>query len=590
MLGYQNESEILGRHMHNLIHHSHPDGSSYPASECKMYCAHQTNQSINVSDEVFWRKDGTAFPVEYWSHPIEKEGKVIGSIATFIDITERKLADKKLSQLNVELENLLSNLDKAVFSVDIVNNKMLRASVAHETVFGYPQSNFYNNPQFWYEVILPEDKHIVDAGYPVLLSGKNLQHEYRMIDSKGQIRWIEARMNPTFDTQGKLIRIDGIAANITRRKLAETELIEKEVQYRNLADSGMALIWASGKDKLCNYFNKPWLQFTGRTLEQELGNGWTEGVHPDDRDPCFNTYSAAFDNREKFVMEYRLLNASGEYRWISGLGTPNYNSNNEFIGFISHCFDITDHKQSEQELIKAKEKAEEGDRLKTAFLANMSHEVRTPLNSIIGFSELLADSDFQEDQKKEFIQQIITNGNNLLAIISDIMDISKLESGKIRIYKKQINVQKFVSSIKDEFLIQIEEKNLELKLFVEENSPETEITVDEGRFRQIFYNLLSNAIKFTQKGTIEIGYQVKDRNVEFYVRDTGIGISKEFHHQIFERFRQADNTTTRKYGGNGLGLAISKNLTELMGGKIWFDSTPCKGSTFYISFPCSDIK
>lgn len=423
----------------------------------------------------------------------------------------------------------------------------------------------------------------------ILFSGENLQHEYRIIDPKGQIRWIEAKMNPTIDAHGKLIRIDGIAANITRRKLAETGLIEKEVQYRNLADSGMALVWASGTDKLCNYFNKPWLEFTGRTLEQELGNGWTEGVHPDELESCFNTYIAAFDNREKFDMEYRLRNVSGEYRWISDLGTPNYNSNNEFIGYIGHCFDITDYKRSEQELINAKEKAEENDRLKSAFLANMSHEVRTPLNSIIGFSELLADTDFDEDQKKEFIQLIITNGNNLLTIISDIMDISKLESGKIKIYKKQINAHQFISSIKNEFLFEVEEKNLELKLSIEDNNSEIVITADDGRLRQIFHNLLSNAIKFTKNGTIEIGYQIKDNVVEFYVRDTGIGIPEEFHDKIFERFRQVDNTATRKYGGNGLGLAISKNLVELMDGKIWFDSMPFKGSIFYISIPCNDV-
>jgi len=589
MLGYQSESEILGKHMHNLIHYSHPDGSSYPESECRMYCAHRMNQSINVSDEVLWCKGGTAIPVEYWSHPIEKDGIVIGSIATFIDITERKLADEKLSKVNVELENLLGNLDKAVFTFDIVHNRMLRVSIAHEAVFGYPQSEFYNNPQFWYEIIVPEDKPIVDAGYPILFSGKNLQHEFRIIDANGQIRWIEAKMNPTIDAHGKLIRIDGIASNITRRKLAEAELIEKEVQYHNLADSGMALVWASGTDKLCNYFNNPWLEFTGRTLNQELGNGWTEGIHPDEFESCFNIYNIAFDNRKKFDMECRLRNASGEYRWISNLGTPNYNSNNEFIGYIGHCFDITDHKQSEQELINAKEKAEESDRLKSAFLANMSHEVRTPLNSIIGFSELLADSDFDEDQKNEFIQKIISNGNNLLTIISDIMDISKLESGEIRIYKKQINVHKFITSIKNEFLIQVEEKNLELKLFIEDNNSEIVLTADDDRLRQIFYNLLSNAIKFTENGTIEIGYQPKGRMVEFYVKDTGIGIPEEFRDKIFERFRQADNTTTRKYGGNGLGLAISKNLVELMGGKIWFDSIPCKGSTFYISIPCNDV-
>ena len=135
-----------------------------------------------------------------------------------------------------------------------------------------------------------------------------------------------------------------------QRKQTEEALTEKEVQYRTLADSGKALIWTSGKDKLCNYFNQPWLKFTGRRLEQELGNGWAEGVHPDDFQCCLKTYITAFDQREAFNMEYRLRHASGEYRWVQDLGTPNFNSSNEFIGYIGHCFDITEHKQLEAQL------------------------------------------------------------------------------------------------------------------------------------------------------------------------------------------------------------------------------------------------
>jgi diguanylate cyclase (GGDEF)-like protein/PAS domain S-box-containing protein len=137
---------------------------------------------------------------------------------------------------------------------------------------------------------------------------------------------------------------------IVQRKIAENELREKEVQFHNIADSGLALIWTSGTDKLCNYFNKPWMEFTGRTLEQELGNGWAEGVHPDDLDRCISKYVSAFDKHIPFEMEYRLKHVSGEYRWIRDMGTPNYNSSQEFTGYIGHCFDITEHKRAEDQL------------------------------------------------------------------------------------------------------------------------------------------------------------------------------------------------------------------------------------------------
>ena len=242
--------------------------------------------------------------------------------------------------------------------------------------------------------------------------------------------------------------------------------------------------------------------------------------------------------------------------------------------------EIEQRKQAELELIEALKRAEESDRLKSAFLANMSHEVRTPLNSILGFSELLVSPEFDQEQKNDFIQYIVISGNNLLSIINDIMDISKLESGELQIHKRQLNVLEFISTVKEQFAIQAKAKGLELELIVPENNEETIIRADADRLRQVFNNLVSNAIKFTSNGRIEIGYQPNETKIEFYIRDTGIGISPEYHHKIFERFRQIETSATRKFGGNGLGLAISKNLIELMGGEIWVESEIGEGAKF----------
>lgn len=255
------------------------------------------------------------------------------------------------------------------------------------------------------------------------------------------------------------------------------------------------------------------------------------------------------------------------------------------IGGIS--FDISKLKESEFELIKAKERAEESDRLKSSFLANMSHEIRTPLNSIIGFSELLGDSEFTQDQKDGFILHIISSGNNLLHIISDILDISKMESGEISIRKSKINVKDFLDEIRSLHIFNVEKKGILME--IESNclkiNPDVFVFADKERLKQICNNLISNAIKFTSEGYIQIGYRLIDNMIEFQVKDTGIGISPEYHDKIFDRFRQVEASTTRKFGGNGLGLAISKNLVELMGGKIWVDSEQGKGSTFYFTIP-----
>jgi signal transduction histidine kinase len=243
-------------------------------------------------------------------------------------------------------------------------------------------------------------------------------------------------------------------------------------------------------------------------------------------------------------------------------------------------------REESRDLLIAKQKAEESELLKSAFLANMSHEVRTPLNSIIGFSELLADQGFyNEDQKREFIDMIITNGNNLLSIINDILDISKIESGKLRIYKREVKVRKFVSGIREQFSVQAARKNIELNLSHPENADDLQVFADSERLYQIFNNLISNALKFTHKGKVEIGYQPEERMVKFFVTDTGIGISSDYHHKVFERFRQVEDEKNRKFGGNGLGLAITKNLVELMGGKIWLESEIEMGSAFYFTLP-----
>jgi len=644
-----------------------------------------------------------------------------------LEITERKLADEALKQANDELENLHNNLDQAIFSVDMIHNKMLHVSIAHETLFGYSQEEFFNNPQLWYEIIVPEDKPIIDAGYPVLMSGKNVYHEFRIVHADRQIRWFEAKINPTLDTNGKLIRIDGIASNITDRKRTESELLEKEVQYRNLADSGLALIWTSGTDKLCNYFNQPWLKFTGRTLDQEIGNGWTEGVHPDDFDRCIKTYINAFDNREKFDMEYRLRHVSGDYRWIKDMGTPNYDSSGAFIGYIGHGFDITELKQTVEtlrdseenmryivkhdpnaiavydrnlhyiavsdrylrdynvkekdvigkhhyevfpempqkwkdvhqrcmagaiefndddyfvrpdgsitytrwecrpwrridgeiggiitytevtterkkaelllkekneeliqtndELIKAKDNAEESDRLKSAFLANMSHEIRTPMSGILGFAELLKEPDLTGEERFEYISIIEKSGARMLGIINDIVDISKIESGLMKVNARESNVNEQIEYIYTFFKPEVEGKGMQLFFKNGLLSKEAIINTDREKVYAILINLVKNAIKYSDNGSIELGYEKKGEYLEFFVRDTGIGIPKDRQEAVFNRFVQADIGDKRAYQGAGLGLSISKAYVEMLGGRIWVESEEGKGSVFYFTLPYND--
>ncbi len=245
--------------------------------------------------------------------------------------------------------------------------------------------------------------------------------------------------------------------------------------------------------------------------------------------------------------------------------------------------------EKEQILLReAKEKAEESDRLKTAFLANMSHEIRTPMNSIIGFSDLLSDDEITKEEKNNYIAHINTAGNSLLNLINDILDIAKIEAGQILIAKSDCDINALFNELYLTLTQQKEKLDKKELTIIYNGQPSKKHTIytDPQRLKQIMTNLLGNALKFTEKGFIEFGFDLVSTNkYMFFVKDTGIGISQENQQLIFKRFSQVDGSHTRNYGGTGLGLSISKNLTELMGGKLWVDSVQGQGSTFYFTLP-----
>jgi signal transduction histidine kinase len=251
--------------------------------------------------------------------------------------------------------------------------------------------------------------------------------------------------------------------------------------------------------------------------------------------------------------------------------------------------DITLRKQNEEELIKAKEKAEESDRLKTSFLHNISHEIRTPMNAIIGFSGFLGDPDLLPDKRKYFNDIIMQSCTQLLSIISDIVSIATIQAGQEKIIEKEIDIKSMLLLLYEQFSSKAATQNISLinKACVNEN--DVQILCDETKLIQVLTNLIGNALKFTHHGTVSFGCTVKGTELEFFVKDTGIGIPAEMHIKIFERFRQVENSSTRQYGGSGLGLSISKAYIEILGGKIWLHSEPDKGSTFFFTIPYKKV-
>jgi signal transduction histidine kinase/ActR/RegA family two-component response regulator len=252
--------------------------------------------------------------------------------------------------------------------------------------------------------------------------------------------------------------------------------------------------------------------------------------------------------------------------------------------------ELAERKKIEEELFIAKEKAEESDRLKSAFLANMSHEIRTPMNGIIGFAELLSDLSINNELKKKYARIVIDSGDQLLSIVNDILDISRIEAEKVEVVKAIINVNSLIDELFEFFVLKTNRKGINLLKEKGLSDIDSYLYTDKVKLKQVLSNLISNAIKFTKEGYIKIGYSIDKDKMKFFVEDTGIGINSDIQTKIFERFRQAELDVTRQYGGTGLGLSISEKLSELLGGKIWVESETGKGSIFYFKVPFDNIR
>lgn len=384
----------------------------------------------------------------------------------------------------------------------------------------------------------------------------------------------------------------GIVRDISERKRAEALLRESEERYRTMADTAPVMIWEAGTDQRCYYFNKPWLNFRGRTMEQEVTSSGNEGIHPDDSHRCTETYETAFAARESFGMEYRLQRADGEYRWIVDQGVPRFAPDGSFVGYIGSCLDITERKQAEEERMQllrseqeARKKAEEASCLKDEFLATVSHELRTPLTAVVGWSHMLQAGQLDSKTSATALEAILRNARSQGQLIDDLLDVSRIIAGRLRLDVRPCHPPTFIDAALAAVRPAAEAKGVRLQKIVDTGVGS--VVGDSERLQQVVWNLLSNAIKFTpKKGRVQVRLQRVNSEIEIVVSDTGSGISPEFLPYVFDRFRQEDMSTTRHHGGLGLGLAIVRHLIELHGGSVQAESEgEGRGATFTVRLP-----
>lgn len=397
----------------------------------------------------------------------------------------------------------------------------------------------------------------------------------------GETMFIDGDYTCLYDSRGWINGLFGIQRDITEQKKA-IETIQKLSMSIEQSPSTIVISDVLGN---IEYVNPKFIEVTGYTSDEVIGQNprlFQSGETPPEK---YRELWKTISSGEVWRGEFRNRKKNGELYWEWATMTSIKNEKGEITNYIAIKEDISSHKKMEVDLIIAKEKAEENDRLKSAFLANMSHEIRTPLNSIIGFAELLSDPDFEQDERYEFASLIGASGNNLLAIITNIMDISKIEAGQVEVNKCAFNAQKLIDDVHNEYKFRALDKGIDMRIASTTPDEDCSIYSDQIKIKQVLINFVGNALKFTGNGFIEIGIKVNNESVEFFVKDTGLGISDTHREQIFERFRQVEDSSTRKYGGNGLGLAISKSLIELLGGTIGMESEPGKGSRFYFILP-----
>lgn len=384
------------------------------------------------------------------------------------------------------------------------------------------------------------------------------------------------------------------AANSDLEK-SQKQLRDSEESFRSLADSAPVLIWMTDATKARTWHNRPWLEYTGRTMEQELASGWEEGVHPTDLERCQEVYSASFDTRQPFEMDYRLRRHDGVYRWVLDRGIPITGANGAFLGYMGGVIDINERKSAEENneaMLRieqaARVEAERAALMKDEFLATVSHEMRTPLTAMLGWVQMLRSGSLSGDAVPHALETIERNARAQAKLINDLLDMSRILSGRLRLDIQRVNVTDVVEAAVSTAEPAAAAKKIKL-IRDFDSEPET-VSGDASRLQQVIWNLLNNAIKFTPSGgEVKVTMKRHESQLEISVSDNGEGILPEFLPHVFERFRQQDSSTDRRHQGLGLGLSIVKQLIELHGGSVQVRSGgEGLGSIFTVTIPLSN--
>jgi len=573
--------------------------------------------------------------------------------AFFRDVTHRKQSENLLKEQKRFLETLISNLPGIVYrckndrdwSMEFISGRCLELT-------GYESSDFINNQVRTYNSIILKDHRegLWEKWQNVLKEKDVFVDEYIIVSADGIEKWVYEQGAGVYDTNGELLALEGFIMDITDRKHAEEALVRSQFNYKMLAGynellSRAALVFAMADtiEELEKMVLTYYQQLTGgRMVFIMLYNDASSELYlknfiiPDDilplvidllGDEFADIRIAMTPEIQEELIQVTVLKTTGienvtfgsipseqirQFEKMTGINKAVVSAiqrQNVLMGtlsaFMENESEVPDEvlrtysqlagfalarKRTEKELIIAKEKAEQSDKMKSAFLANISHEIRTPMNAILGFAELLERENISYEDRLKYTEIISDAGGQLLGIIDDLIDLAKIESGQMRLINNKLDVVLLLKNLHELLKLKFERKGLDFVLKLDTLHEEFYIETDALRLKQILINLLDNAYKYTNSGEVVFGYNTTDKIIQFYVKDTGVGISSDDSSKIFERFVQLEDKQAGQFSGKGLGLSISKSLAEMLGGQIHLESAKHKGSVFYLNLPLKITK
>ena len=534
--------------------------------------------SLKDSRQVDWKAESLS--LQDGSH---------GAILLFSQVssTKRQQAARsgKPKDSNEKLKKIIQSSPDSIVITDLdgnityFNHETVRMYECEESEQQLYKTNVFN---LIYE---PDREKAIEYMMLVLQKGTVKNIEYRIRSCRNNLIDVEASVSTLDDCKGNPTAFIAISKDVSERNQTRRLLRESEKKFRDIfnhAHDAMFLIDSRGYH-LDN--NQGAMELTGYSREELQNFHYSDLVAPEFMQESNERFNRLLNGEDGGTYEKAIIDKEGRHIPVEITATPLHDKQGQLTSILIVLRNIDERKNFEQQLIQAKQKAEESDQLKSAFLANMSHEIRTPMNGIIGFSGMLLRDNISEKKKKHFVNIINNSANQLLGIINDIIDISKLETGQQKINAETFNLNHLIRETYSVFAPTAQDKELPFHYHTPLKDDSSYVHTDRVKLQQIINNLLNNAFKFTTKGKVEFGYEPTPDGIKLFVSDTGQGIPKEMQEKIFERFMQVPDPSGASNGGTGLGLSISRGLAELMGGRITINSKLEQGTVFYIELP-----